>query len=60
MLTQYLPGDPVLIHPFLTEIGKERRNSSDGDLNTGAAALHLAIRCADGVCCAPVLKRRLI
>jgi len=49
-LTKRPLGDPTLIHPFLTEIGKERRNSIDGDLNTGAAALHLAIRCASGVC----------
>lgn len=41
-------GDPALIHPFLAEIGKERRKSVDGDINTGAAALHLAIRCASG------------
>lgn len=38
-------GDPVAIHPFLAEINKERRNSVDGDLDTGAAALHLAVRC---------------
>jgi hypothetical protein len=49
-LIKRLLGDPALIHPFLTEIGKERRSSIDGDLNTGAAALHLAIRCASGVC----------
>lgn len=41
-------GEPALIHPFLAEISKERRGSLDGDLNTGAAALHLAIRCASG------------
>ncbi|KAG8221726.1 Oxysterol-binding protein-domain-containing protein [Butyriboletus roseoflavus] len=46
LLSALRSGDPALIHPFLTEIGKERRNSIDGDLNTGAAALHLAIRCA--------------
>lgn len=48
-------GDPALIHPFLTEIGKDRRSSTSGqsqvqgkgnDYDTGAAALHLAIRCA--------------
>lgn len=53
-LTKRLLGDPALIHPFLTEIGKERRSSIDGNLNTGAAALHLAIRCASGVCFAVV------
>ncbi|KAF8552182.1 hypothetical protein OG21DRAFT_1466159 [Imleria badia] len=46
LLSALRSGDPALIHPFLTEIGKERRNSIDGELNTGAAALHLAIRCA--------------
>lgn len=58
-LTQNLAGDPALIHPFLSEIGKERRNSIDGDLNTGAAALHLAIRCANGAYCAPDFQTRL-
>lgn len=47
---KHFPGNPALIHPFLTEIGKESRSSIDGDLNTGAAVLHLAIRCAPGVC----------
>ncbi|KIJ64051.1 hypothetical protein HYDPIDRAFT_112576 [Hydnomerulius pinastri MD-312] len=46
LLSALRNGDPALIHPFLAEIGKERRRSVDGDLNTGAAALHLAIRCA--------------
>ncbi|KAG6333241.1 hypothetical protein ID866_5849 [Astraeus odoratus] len=46
LLSALRSGDPALIHPFLTEINKERRGSLDGDLNTGAAALHLAIRCA--------------
>ena len=45
-----LLGDPASIHPFLAEIGKDRRKSVDGstDLDTGAAALHLAVRCASG------------
>ncbi|EEB91361.1 hypothetical protein MPER_10284, partial [Moniliophthora perniciosa FA553] len=38
-------GDPALIHPFLNEISKDKRRSIDGDFDTGAAALHLAIRC---------------
>ncbi|KAG1835395.1 Oxysterol-binding protein-domain-containing protein [Suillus subalutaceus] len=46
LLSALRSGDPALIHPFLAEIGKERRKSVDGDINTGAAALHLAIRCA--------------
>jgi len=42
-------GDPALIHPFLTEIGKDRRaslESSAEGIDTAAAALHLAIHCA--------------
>lgn len=45
-------GDPALIHPFLAEIGKDRRKSNENDtttnLDTGAAALHLAVRCGSG------------
>lgn len=41
-------GDPAVIHPFLAEIGKDKRTSSEGTLDTGSAALHLAIRCASG------------
>lgn len=41
-------GDPATIHPFLAEIGKDKRKSSEGALDTGAAALHLAIRCGTG------------
>jgi ankyrin repeat protein len=44
-----LPGDPVIIHPYLAEIGREKRKVTTGDVvDTGAAALHLAIRCASG------------
>lgn len=51
LLTSYIAtGDPALIHPFLTEISKDKRKSVDGDLDTGSAALHLAVRCASGVC----------
>lgn len=39
-------GDPALIHPFLAALG----NHHDGGENDiGAAALHLAVRCASGV-----------
>lgn len=41
-------GDPAQIHPFLAEINKDRRSSIDGDIDTGAAALHLAVRCGTG------------
>ena len=43
-------GDPTAIHPFLAEISKDRRKSVDGDIDTGAAALHLAVRCGSGAC----------
>ncbi|KAF7378136.1 Oxysterol-binding protein [Mycena sanguinolenta] len=70
LLSALRNGDPTLIHPFLAEIGKEKRKSAgpatgtlgpstsgnnnnvngrtseNNDLDTGAAALHLAIRCA--------------
>ncbi|KIK64054.1 hypothetical protein GYMLUDRAFT_40287 [Collybiopsis luxurians FD-317 M1] len=64
LLAALRSGDPALIHPFLVEIGKERKDRArkslqmsngegeprkegeDDDLDTGAAALHLAIRCA--------------
>ncbi|KAJ7150479.1 Oxysterol-binding protein-domain-containing protein [Mycena crocata] len=57
LLSALRSGDPALIHPFLTEIGKEKRKSAEqrsangpatpaAHLDTGAAALHLAIRCA--------------
>lgn len=39
-------GEPALIHPFLTEISRDRGKASDSNVNLGAAALHLAIRCA--------------
>ena len=52
LLAAIRSGDPALIHPFLAEIGKDRRKpvDKDGDLDTGAAALHLAVRCASGAC----------
>ncbi|KAG7095285.1 hypothetical protein E1B28_006055 [Marasmius oreades] len=45
LLSALRSGDPSLIHPFLNEISRDKRKSTDGDLDTGAAALHLAIRC---------------
>ena len=42
------PGDPAAIHPFLVEISKDKQKSTDGTVDTGAAALHLAIRCGSG------------
>ncbi|KAI0757752.1 Oxysterol-binding protein-domain-containing protein [Daedaleopsis nitida] len=46
LLSALRSGDPARIHPFLTDITKDRRTSSESDLDLGAAALHLAIRCA--------------
>lgn len=49
LLAALRSGDPALIHPFLTEIGKDRRaslESSAEGIDTAAAALHLAIHCA--------------
>jgi len=43
-------GDPALIHPFLAGLAKGRNTTREGESETdlGAAALHLAIRCASG------------
>ncbi|KAH7920399.1 hypothetical protein BV22DRAFT_1039916 [Leucogyrophana mollusca] len=60
LLSALRSGDPALIHPFLAEIGKERRKSVDGDLNTGAAALHLAVRCASAETVQLLLSHRAI
>ncbi|KAH8111175.1 Oxysterol-binding protein-domain-containing protein [Phellopilus nigrolimitatus] len=39
-------GDAPVIHQLLAEIGKDKRRSAEEDVDLGAAALHLAIRCA--------------
>ena len=41
-------GDPAAIHPFLVETSKDKQKSTDGGVDTGAAALHLATRCGSG------------
>jgi hypothetical protein len=38
-------GDPALIHPFLAALGNQH---DGGEIDIGAAALHLAVRCASG------------
>jgi len=49
LLAALRSGDPALIHPFLAEIGKDARPSdAPAALDTAAAAVHLAIRCASG------------
>ncbi|KAI0820585.1 Oxysterol-binding protein-domain-containing protein [Trametes gibbosa] len=46
LLSALRSGDPARIHPYLADISKDRRTSSESDVDLGAAALHLAIRCA--------------
>lgn len=46
-------GDPTLIQPFLDEISRTKSDTGgqddvSEDYDMGAAALHLAIRCASG------------
>ncbi|KAJ7058968.1 Oxysterol-binding protein-domain-containing protein [Mycena amicta] len=72
LLNALRTGDPALIHPFLAEIGKEKRKSADqraapghnengpSSLDTGAAALHLAIRCASSETVTLLLSHRAI
>ncbi|KAI0068584.1 hypothetical protein BV25DRAFT_1910349 [Artomyces pyxidatus] len=60
LLTALRSGDPAAVQPFLAEIGKERRRSREGDADVGAAALHLAIRCASTDTVALLLDHRSI
>ncbi|KAK0461135.1 Oxysterol-binding protein-domain-containing protein [Desarmillaria tabescens] len=60
LLSALRSGDPALIHPFLTEIGKDKRKSTEQNLDTGAAALHLAVRCASVATVALLLSHRAI
>ncbi|KAI0770918.1 hypothetical protein BD413DRAFT_678945 [Trametes elegans] len=46
LLSALRSGDPARIHPFLADITKDRRTSAESEVDLGAAALHLAIRCA--------------
>ena len=43
-----MTGDPALIHPFLAGLGKDHNATRESETDFGAAALHLAIRCASG------------
>ncbi|GJJ09010.1 hypothetical protein Clacol_003231 [Clathrus columnatus] len=45
LLAALRSGDPALIQPLLTEIGRDRGKAVDDAIDLGAAALHLAIRC---------------
>ncbi|KZT24322.1 hypothetical protein NEOLEDRAFT_1170159 [Neolentinus lepideus HHB14362 ss-1] len=60
LLSALRSGDPALIHPFLTEIARDRRKSEEGGVDVGAAALHLAIRCASCDTVALLLSHRSI
>ncbi|KAI0716160.1 Oxysterol-binding protein-domain-containing protein [Cerioporus squamosus] len=60
LLSALRSGDPARIHPFLTDISKDRRTSSESDVDLGAAALHLAIRCASCDTIALLLSHRSI
>ncbi|EAU87124.1 oxysterol-binding protein [Coprinopsis cinerea okayama7 len=60
LLSALRSGEPAAIHSLLTEIGKDRRKSVDGDIDTGAAALHLAVRCASKETIALLLAHRAI
>ncbi|KAK0195540.1 Oxysterol-binding protein-domain-containing protein [Armillaria mellea] len=60
LLSALRSGDPALIHPFLAEIGKDKRKSTEENFDTGAAALHLAVRCASVATVALLLSHRAI
>ena len=45
-LFEFFSGDPNTIHHILSEISKDKHKTSDDEVDIGAAALHLAIRCA--------------
>ncbi|KAF9442720.1 hypothetical protein P691DRAFT_846150 [Macrolepiota fuliginosa MF-IS2] len=63
LLAALRSGDPALIHPFLAEIGKDRRSSTDlsaAAIDTAAAALHLAVRCASAQTLSLLLSHRAI
>ncbi|CCL99978.1 uncharacterized protein FIBRA_02003 [Fibroporia radiculosa] len=60
LLSALRSGDPARIHTFLAEIGKDGRKSFEGDSDIGAAALHLAIRCASTDTVALLLSHRAI
>ncbi|KAK2463943.1 hypothetical protein APHAL10511_003994 [Amanita phalloides] len=60
LLAALRSGDPSLIHPFVAEIGKDKRTPTDDAVDTAAAALHLAIRCASADTVALLLSHRAI
>ncbi|THH03314.1 hypothetical protein EW145_g6356 [Phellinidium pouzarii] len=46
LLSALRSGDSAVIHKLLSEIGRYNKKSADDGVDIGAAALHLAIRCA--------------
>ncbi|KAI0303969.1 Oxysterol-binding protein-domain-containing protein [Russula brevipes] len=60
LLSALRTGDPALIHPFLAGLSKDRNTSRDGVSDLGAAALHLAIRCASAETVSLLLSHRSI
>ncbi|EJF58501.1 Oxysterol-binding protein-domain-containing protein [Dichomitus squalens] len=61
LLSALRSGDPARIHPFLADFTKDRRTSSDAnEVDLGAAALHLAIRCATCETVALLLNHRAV
>ncbi|KAN0132580.1 Oxysterol-binding domain containing protein [Lactarius tabidus] len=60
LLSALRSGDPALIHPFLAGIANERRASRESESDLGAAALHLAIRCASVETVSLLLSHRSI
>ncbi|KAH9045286.1 Oxysterol-binding protein-domain-containing protein [Lactarius pseudohatsudake] len=60
LLSALRTGDPALIHPFLAGIANDRRASHESQSDLGAAALHLAIRCASVETVSLLLSHRSI
>ncbi|KAI0005129.1 Oxysterol-binding protein-domain-containing protein [Russula compacta] len=60
LLSALRTGDPALIHPFLAGLGKDRNPSRHNETDLGAAALHLAIRCASVETVSLLLSHRSI
>lgn len=48
LLAALRSGDPALIHPFLAEIGRSKKDTEGNEtpIDLAATTLHLAIRCA--------------
>ncbi|KAL0959197.1 hypothetical protein HGRIS_014475 [Hohenbuehelia grisea] len=61
LLAALRSGDPGLIHPFIAELTKDKHPTNENNgIDTAAAALHLAIRCASKDTVALLLAHRAI